>query len=93
MHFKRPDFFPMNYRVFGKTLHSFLIIFFIFQIFDFDLNMVLTTEECAWLVDKPVPHHNAVRNPVDKFQETGSVDDAKHCGRPAKVLEKLFGHF
>ena len=34
---------------------------------------------------KPVPHCNAVRNLVDKFRETGSVDDAKRCGRSAKL--------
>ncbi|XP_076323096.1 uncharacterized protein LOC143232012 isoform X2 [Tachypleus tridentatus] len=38
--------------------------------------------------DTPVPHHNAVRNLVDKFRETGSADDAKHCGRPAKLSEE-----
>ena len=73
--------------------------------------MVLTTEECVWLIehvfqegdrytdvvqqrfaekfpDKPVPHHNAVHNLVDKFWETGSVYDAECCGRPAKLLEE-----
>ena len=40
--------------------------------------------------DKPVPHCNTVHNLVDKFQETGSVYDAKRCGRSAKLLvEKL----
>ena len=38
--------------------------------------------------DKPVPHCNAVRNLVDKFWETGSVYDAKRCGRPAKLSEE-----
>ena len=73
--------------------------------------MVLTNEECVWLVehifqkgnrytdvvqqcfaekfpDKPVPHHNAVCNLVNKFRETGSVYDAKCCGRPAKLSEE-----
>ena len=41
--------------------------------------------------DKAVPHRNAVRNLVDKFRETGSVDDPECCGRPAKLSEeKLF---
>ena len=38
--------------------------------------------------DKHVPHHNAVRNLVDKIQETGSVYDVKRCGRLAKLLEE-----
>ncbi|XP_076373298.1 uncharacterized protein LOC143258180 [Tachypleus tridentatus] len=38
--------------------------------------------------DTPVPHHNAVRNLVDTFRETGSVDDAKRCGRPAKLSKE-----
>ncbi|MPC19334.1 hypothetical protein E2C01_012247 [Portunus trituberculatus] len=37
--------------------------------------------------DKPVPHRNAVCNLV-KFRETGSVDDAERCGRPAKLSEE-----
>ncbi|XP_076352672.1 uncharacterized protein LOC143248124 [Tachypleus tridentatus] len=28
------------------------------------------------------------RNLVDKFRETGSVDDAKRCGRPRKLSEE-----
>ncbi|XP_076319811.1 uncharacterized protein LOC143230330 [Tachypleus tridentatus] len=38
--------------------------------------------------DTPVPHRNAVRNLVDKFWETGSVNDAKRCGRSAKLSEE-----
>ena len=38
--------------------------------------------------DKPVPHHKAVYNLVDKFWKTRSVYDAEHCGRPAKLSEK-----
>lgn len=38
--------------------------------------------------DKPVPHRNTVRNLLDKFRETRSVDDAKRCGRPAKLSEE-----
>lgn len=36
----------------------------------------------------PVPHHNAVCNVADKFQETQSVDDTKCDGRPAKLSEE-----
>ena len=38
--------------------------------------------------DKPVPHCNAVRNLVNKFPETESVDNAERCGRPAKLSEE-----
>ena len=38
--------------------------------------------------DKPVPHRNAVCNLLDKFRETGSVDDAERWGRPAKLSEE-----
>lgn len=36
----------------------------------------------------PAPHRNAVRNIIDKFHETGSVVDAKRCGRPTKLSEE-----
>lgn len=36
----------------------------------------------------PVPHRNAARKLVDKFRVTGSVDNAKCYGRPAKLWEE-----
>ena len=43
--------------------------------------------------DKAVSQCNTVHNFVDKFQETGSVYDAKCCGRPAKLSKETVGHF
>ena len=37
--------------------------------------------------DTPVPHRNAVRNLLNKFRKTGSVHDAKRCGRKSKLTE------
>jgi transposase len=36
----------------------------------------------------PVPYRNAVRRPIEKFRETGSVLDAERSGRPSEVNDK-----
>lgn len=33
----------------------------------------------------PVPHRNAVRKLIEKFRESGSVEDAERSGRPSKL--------
>jgi transposase len=39
--------------------------------------------------DAKVPHHNAVRNLINKFRETGSVQDAPRSGRPSTSEETV----
>jgi transposase len=39
--------------------------------------------------DAQVPHRNAVRNPINKFRETGSVQDAPGSGRPSTSEETV----
>lgn len=33
----------------------------------------------------PVPHRNAVRKLIEKFRESGSVEDTERSGRPSKL--------
>jgi transposase len=42
----------------------------------------------AQFPETEVPHRNAVRQLIQKFQETGSVCDATRSGRPSILTEK-----
>jgi hypothetical protein len=46
----------------------------------------------AQFLETKVPHHNAVQQLIQKFQETGSMCYATKSGRPSILTEKTVGY-